>query len=65
MTSRVRIRLRPATAGRIIFFLILYLMGLSLLPGLVPGRQSAAEAATCAPFGGAGAPCPAVGMVRS
>ena len=42
--SRVRIRLRPATAGRIIFFLILYLIGLSFLPGLVPSRHAAAEA---------------------
>ena len=62
--SRVRIRLRPATAGRIIFFLILYLIGLSFLPGLVPSRHAAAEAAAC-PRIGASPPCTGTGLIRS
>jgi uncharacterized membrane protein len=64
MTSRVRIRLRPATAGRIIFFLVLYLIGLSFLPGLVQSRHAAAEAAAC-PQIGVSPPCTGTGLIRS
>ncbi|MGB8274326.1 MAG: hypothetical protein WCF16_03540 [Alphaproteobacteria bacterium] len=47
MTPKFRVRLTPANAGRIAFFLVLYLIGLATLPATHQLRHEVAMAAAC------------------